>query len=440
MLKRQIIFTQKSVYQLLKIKTLSAVLVLLILYSCGGIKSGLKQNYGTSLLERNFYKSQFTGILVVDPKTKDTLFVKNPEKYFTPASTVKIFTLFTGIQLLPERIPALKSILKNDTLYVQGTGDPSWLHPHFKDSTGITFLNTHRNVALFLKNFDGEKFAPGWAWEDYAYYFSPERSALPLYGNVVTIFETDSLNVSPAVFQKNVLRKATKNKRAVHSNTFYVPTILKDTLTVPYSTSETLTHQLLASQLTTNIRLTSSLPDGKKEILYGLPTDSIYKQMLVESDNFLAEQLMLAASSQLSDTLSFERSRDTILSQYLNKLSTPPRWVDGSGLSRYNLFSPTSMTTVLSRLLEEVPKERLFALFPIWTEEGSKAYLPNENPDAFLHAKSGSMGNVYNLCGFLVTKKGKLLVFSFMNNHFRTSTQEVKQRMFNFLKEIHETY
>lgn len=440
MLKTPNIITQKTVYQLFKTKPLCAALVLFMFYSCGGIKSGQKRSITNSPLKKKFYATQFTGVLVVDPKSRDTLFAFNPEKYFTPASTVKIFTLYTGLQLLPERIPALKSILKQDTLYVQGTGDPSWLHPHFKDRTGIAFLNTHKNIALNLDNLDEVKFGPGWAWEDYAYYFSPERSALPLYGNVVTLYETDSLCVSPAVFKKHVLRKTVKNNRALHSNTFYVPRGLTDTLTVPYRTNAELTQQLLSTHLTGNLRLTSYFPQGKKEILKGIPTDSIYKQMLVESDNFLAEQLMLSASSMLSDTLSFKRSRDTILSKYLSKLSTPPRWVDGSGLSRYNLFTPASMTTVLTRLLQEVPKERLFALFPIWTEEGSKPYHPNENQNAFLHAKSGSMGNIYNLCGFLITKKGRLLVFSFMNNHFRTSTQEVKHRMFNFLREMHERY
>ena len=440
MLNAQLFLFQNTVYQMFNTKSIGLVLLLFILYSCGGVKSTKRSINKASRLDKEFYDTQFTGVLILDPKTKDTLFAKNPEKYFTPASTVKIFTLYTGLQLLPERIPALKSLLIQDTLYIQGTGDPSWLHPHFKDRTGITFLNKYDNIALYLDNFDEEKFGPGWAWEDYTYYFSPERNALPLYGNVVTFHEKDSLSVSPAFFETHVERKYTNNNRALHSNTFYVPTAISDTLTVPYTTSADLTQRLLTTHLTGKLQLTSNFPKGKKEILYGTPTDSIYKQMLVESDNFLAEQLMLAASSVLSDTLGFKRSRDTILTKYLAKLSTPPRWVDGSGLSRYNLFTPSSMTTVLSRLLEEVPRERLFALFPIWTEDGSKAFDPEENQDAFLHAKSGSMGNVYNLCGFLITKNGKTLVFSFMNNHFRSSTQEVKQRMFNFLKEIHETH
>lgn len=414
------------------------IILFFIAYGCSGLKSNNTQSRKKSLLENAFYEKQFTGVLVVDPKAKDTLVAKNKNTYFTPASTVKIFTLYTGLQLLPKYIPTLKYLKKQDTLYIQGTGDPSWLHPHFRDTTGIRFLNKHHNIALYLDNFDSEKFAPGWAWEDYAYYFSPERGPLPLYGNVVTFKEIDSLAMVPNFFNTNVERVNNKINRALSTNNFYVPKQLNDTLTVPFKTSADLTKVLLQEHLKVKLELTSRFPEGKQEVLYGIPTDSIYKQMLVESDNFLAEQLMLASSSTLSDTLSFKRSRDYILENALSHLSHPPRWVDGSGLSRYNLFTPTSMVSVLDALRKEVSKERLLQLFPIWNAMETTHESPPEKRTDFIRAKSGSMGNIYNLCGFLETKKGKFLVFSFMNNHFRAPTQEVKQRMFNFLKKIHE--
>ena len=43
--------------------------------------------------------------------------------------------------------------------------------------------------------------------------------------------------------------------------------------------------------------LLDSFPVEEKKVLYGIATDSIYKQMLYESDNFLAEQLLMVGSS-----------------------------------------------------------------------------------------------------------------------------------------------
>ena len=68
----------------------------------------------------------------------------------------------------------------------------------------------------------------------------------------------------------------------------------------------------------------------------------IYKQMLEDSDNFTAEQLLLTASSTLSDTLQFNTIK-AHTNKHLLKWKQEPRWVDGSGLSRYNLFSPENL-------------------------------------------------------------------------------------------------
>ncbi len=409
-------------------------------YGCSGLKISKSAEVVQAQFKDAFYDQQFTGLLVIAPQKKDTLFSKNPNKYFTPASTVKIFTLYTGVQLLPERIPTLTYATRQDTLFIQGTGDPSWLHPYFKDSTSITFLNNYNKVALHLKNYKDEKYAPGWAWEDYAYYFSPERGALPLYGNVATFYERDSLTVLPNLFVPNVKRQTKKSNRAPTENTFYVPKLLSDTLQVPFITNAKNTKTLLSKVYKGDLFLTERFPTGEKSVLPGIKTDSIYRRMLWESDNFLAEQVMLTASSVLSDTLSFEKSKAYILKNGLQDLLHEPRWVDGSGLSRYNLFTPTSMVQVLTKLLEELPQERLLHLFPTWDPSGTIKNIDNVKEPPFIYAKSGSFGNNYNLCGYLKTKKGKLLVFSFMNNHFRAPAQEVRQHMYTILKQISDAH
>ena len=87
----------------------------------------------------------------------------------------------------------------------------------------------------------------------------------------------------------------------------------------------------------------------------------------------------------------------------------------------------------------EEPKERLFNLFPVRgrykVAEGS-----NENGAPYIYAKSGSFGNNYNLSGYLLTKSGKVLIFSFMNNHFRASTPEIKTRMFAIFENLRDHY
>jgi D-alanyl-D-alanine carboxypeptidase/D-alanyl-D-alanine-endopeptidase (penicillin-binding protein 4) len=182
------------------------------------------------------------------------------------------------------------------------------------------------------------------------------------------------------------------------------------------------------------------MPQGKKETLYGIDTDSLYVRLMHESDNFIAEQLLIMASGILTDTLNSENARNHILKNQLKDLPQHPRWVDGSGLSRYNLFTPQSMVYVLNLLYKEVPEERLLSIFPAGGVSGTVESWYGGIEEPYIFAKSGSLSNNYCLSGYLRTKKGKLLIFSFMNNHFRHSPSEVKERMQTIFEVIREGY
>ena len=162
--------------------------------------------------------------------------------------------------------------------------------------------------------------------------------------------------------------------------------------------------------------------------------------MMLVSDNFLAEQILMLVSSTLSDTLSSEKVREYILKNQLSDLKQKPRWVDGSGLSRYNLFTPTSFVQVLTKLYNEIPHERLFNLFPVGGESGTlkKYYQGKTKP--YIYAKSGTVGNNYNLSGYLLTNSGKTLIFSFMNNHFKKPIPEIKKHMQSVFEYLRDNY
>ena len=409
--------------------------VVTLLTSCNSVKKTIN-----SKIEDDNLRNSFHGLVVIDAKSQKEIYNLNGDKYFTPASNTKIVTFYTGINLLPKNIPALNYVVANDTVFIEGTADPTWLHPYFSDSTAINWLKKQRTIALYTKNHDEQRYGPGWAWEDYDTYFSPEKSTLPLYGNVATISNTQSLKVSPERFKNQTIVKDTTLKREEFLNRFYIAPTEQDTLEVPYVTSDGLTKQLLETAISKEIMLTSHFPEGEKQTLYGIETDSIYKRMLLKSDNFLAEQLLLAASGMISDTLSTKKAIHFMLDNQLKDLEQQPRWVDGSGLSRYNLFTPKSFVQILQKLHREIPEERLFALFPMWGPDSTVEQWEDPTTEPFLFAKSGSVGNNYNLSGYVKTKSGKLLIFSFMNNHFRVSSKEIRRTIYTTLKSLYENY
>ena len=158
-------------------------------------------------MDHDSFQHSLHGLVVVDANTGEEIYAVNGDIYFTPASNTKIVTFYTGLQLLPKNIPSFRYVVANDTVFFEGSGDPTWLHPFFKDSTAIRWLQKQGNLALFTKNHQEDRYGPGWAWEDYDTYFSPEKSTLPLYGNVVTVFNNEGLEVSPANFKNHITLK-----------------------------------------------------------------------------------------------------------------------------------------------------------------------------------------------------------------------------------------
>ena len=415
---------------------ISSILLYFLVVSC----ATSRLSKFSDKFEKPPYDTSFHGLVVMEASSGKVLHNTNGDKYFIPASNVKIFTLFASKKMLPQKAPALEYVFDKDTVLIKGTGYPATLHPYFKDSTVISFLKKQKNITFYEKNDEVKRFGPGWAWEDYDTYFSPEINTFPLYGNVLTIYPDINSEVFPNVFLDSIHFQKKSVRRDERTNQFYVKRSQIDTLTIPFITSPSLSQKMLESTLNKKISLSEKFPDVNKQTLLGLETDSIVKRMMYRSDNFLAEQLLLMASSKLSDTLSATKAIAHILENELMDLENPPRWVDGSGLSRYNLIAPESITYVLKRLYDEVPHEELFSLFPSWDRNGTIEVWNNYKEPRYIFAKSGAMGNTYNLSGYLKTKSGKTLIFSCMNNHFRIPTQAVRDEIEFMLKSLWAKY
>lgn len=393
-------------------------------------------------MKNSFNENHFTGIFVYDPKKKDTLINYNGNKYFTPASNTKIATLYTALQMLEDKIPSYTYEVNLDTITIQGTGNPTFLHPHFKDSTLVNTLQQYKHINILTSNLNDTKYGYGWAWEDYDTYFSPERSAFPFYGNVVSIKRKDSLQITPSLFYKYVNKTLKKQGREPNENIFYYKQHKKKDVEIPFivdkKTTEKLWKKILPSKTLKFYH--DSIASLKNKAFSTVYIDSLYKRMMVKSDNFLAEQILILASSKLSDTLSSSQIRKHILKNQLANLQQPPRWVDGSGLSRYNLFTPSSFVYILNKMYADIPRKRLFDLFPVGGVSGTLKNWYNGEENPYVYAKSGTLSNNYSLSGYLITKSNRILIFSIMNNHFKQKTSDVKKQVQLILEAFRDTY
>lgn len=399
-------------------------------------------------------ESQFQdhiGFMVYDPEHDKTLVEYNASKYFIPASNTKIFSFFTGLKILGDSIPALKYIERGDSLIFWGTGDPSFLYAETPSSSNTYHFLASSNRTLFFSpvNFNTTHLGSGWAWSDYMYSYSVERSSLPLYGNFLTATwnGSDSIQSAPKYFNQFISHSKSEQKRSeilrdIDSNDI---TFSKGDSTyqrsweLPFRTTPQTIVQILTDTLHRPVQLIETPFDPSAKTIYSTPVDSLYRVMMQDSDNFIAEQLMLICSGQLNDTLSTDWMIEYMKKNHLLDLPDEPQWVDGSGLSRYNMFTPRTIIALWKKIYYLIEEERLFKLLAIGGEKGTiKDNYKGEVP--YIFGKTGTLRNNHCLSGFIKTKKGNVLIFSFMNNHFTSPTNDIRELMEKVLLQVHDKY
>ncbi|MCB0633855.1 MAG: D-alanyl-D-alanine carboxypeptidase [Lewinella sp.] len=403
-------------------------------------------------------RKSFTGFALYDPASGNWLYQKDADKYYTPASNTKILTLYTALEVLGDTFPILHYELRQDSLIFWGSGNPAFLDPTLPFATdALAFLKTHPGPLFYTNGgYSGERFGSGWAWDDYPYYYQPEKAAMPLYGNLVQFSKSSGqspVEVWPHWFGRFLTiddQIAVNNSRPIISreefgNHFRLDPPQDTTLAFhrwyPFHYQPEVVLGLLRDTLQRNIYY---LPNYKKTVVLSLVTptpDTLYRKLMQQSDNFIAEQLLLMCSDKLFGEMSTRRIIDYAQKNLLAEAPDHYEWVDGSGLSRYNLFTPRSVVFVLEKLYRKRPAEWLFQTFPSGGKNGTIEgwYAPTAGESSFVFAKTGSLRHRHCLSGYVLTRSGRTLIFSFMHNNFTSSSNDIKKEMDRVLRWIHES-
>jgi D-alanyl-D-alanine carboxypeptidase/D-alanyl-D-alanine-endopeptidase (penicillin-binding protein 4) len=398
-------------------------------------------------------KQYQVGFALYNPTDKRMVFEKDADKYFTPASNTKLYTFFASLKMIPNLMPALKYVERNDSLIFWGTGDPAFLQFAVKDKSAYNFLLASNKKLFFAPGrYSGTFFGDGWAWDDYDYYYQPEITEMPIMDNMVTSTYAgpNKINIEPKVFAPCFEIDSTKTTgsfqvtRDFLTNRFHYPVVaVKPDYNQqnPYKTSTQVTVEVLSDTLHKPVGIINLKIPSDAKTLPGAKRDSVLKHLMLPSDNFIAEHLLLVCSNQIGDTLSTVKAIQYITKNYLSFLPDKVKWVDGSGLSRQNLFTPRDNVYLLDSIYRLVNNpEKLFDMLPAGGKSGTlkSAYPKTDKP--FVYGKTGSLGGVHNQSGYVLTKKGKTYIYSFMNNNFVKPTAEVRAEMVRIVTYIHDNF
>ncbi len=390
------------------------------------------------------------------------------DKYFVPASNVKIFTCYAGMKLLGERMPGIEWVDLDTAILLLPTGDPTLLHPDFATHPVAEWLRAaHKPVYITDLGWKAQALGSGWSWDDYSAYYMAERNPLPVYGNVIRWYQLSSRKETPSYpgdtvdvfvysepevdwpvdFAPANAARVFEVDRARDQNRFMIRQGREASAVqeVPFVTDGLASAiELLQDSLQVSLRVMDSsiartlLAGRRREILLSQPVDSMLRLMMQRSDNFYAEQTLLMSARQRYGAMDEHLAINGLLAGELAGIPQVPRWTDGSGLSRYNLFTPESFVWLLENMQRNVGMERVKKIFPSSGDGTLSGFLP-EHPGK-VYAKTGTLSGVIALSGYVQADSGRWLIFSLLVNNHRQPTRLIRQQMETLLKDIMKRY
>ncbi len=430
---------------------------LLILASCS-LQKKISKSATQLVLKDSALKTAHVGISIYEPASNKYWFNYQGDHYFTPASNTKILTCYAAMKYLGDSLEGVWKWENDTAIFIIPTGDPTLLHPDFKNQPVINFLQkVTKKIYTTDLPWKEEALGSGWSWNDYNDSYMAERSPMPVYGNIIK-WTQENNGVDPSVVYSSPEVNWKVDFDTAQSNNFFVQRSLAEnhyTITegkeklkeqeVPFVTNGiSAALELLPDTIHKTIRLVTP---GQREFLgnpaqlmaiHSQPTDSVLKPMMHVSDNFFAEQLLLMVAYKFAVSMSDERVTDSLLKTDFKDLPQKPGWADGSGLSRYNLFSPMDLVFILNKMKNDFSMERIKNIFPTGNEGTLTNYYVSEH--GYIFAKTGSLSGVIALSGFLYTKKNKLLIFSVLVNNHNSSGTKVRRAVEKFIENLRNQY
>jgi D-alanyl-D-alanine carboxypeptidase/D-alanyl-D-alanine-endopeptidase (penicillin-binding protein 4) len=451
--------------------------LLLLLSACSPQHYIGKQVKGSFLKEQSL-QGAHVGISVYDAGANKYVYNFQGDKYFTPASNTKLFTCYAAMKYLGDSLAGILYEEGPTAITLVPTGDPTLLHRDYQRQPVIDFLkSTDRPLQIIYKNWHDNALGAGWSWDDYNAYYLVERSPLPVYGNFLqwvqesgeesgtnNNFErTPFIYSIPEVnwkvrFNTDTTRHSFYVRRDRDENVYHITQGFekKKEQDVPFVTHGLQSAlELLRDTIGKTIELSEAemvVSTGRPQsshasaytgysglkTIWSQPTDSMLKPMMHRSDNFFAEQTLLMVSEALLGVMDDDRITDTLLKTDLADLPQKPRWADGSGLSRFNLFTPQDFITLLEKMKTNFGMDRIQNILPT----GGRGTLSSlyKQDSGYIFAKTGSLSGVVALSGFLYTRKNKMLIFSILVNNHHGNATAIRRKIESLLVGIRNRY
>ena len=159
-----------------------------------------------------------------------------------------------------------------------------------------------------------------------------------------------------------------------------------------------------------------------------VPLREILPMILKPSQNQIAEALLRTIGLERTGVGTADSARQVVARQFTEWKIPSDGYVvrDGSGLSREDLISPETIVSILDVMRRSPNFDLFFQSLPIAGVDGTiRTRMQNTRAQGNLHAKTGTLGMVRSLSGYVRTADGRLLEFGILCNNWTTTQAAV---------------
>jgi len=432
----------------------------------------------------------FAGIHVVDAATGQTVYQKNQDRLFLPASNLKILTSAVALERLGPDYRFTTRVVREASgdLVLAGSGDPSLsgrVYPYQKDQLPGLPLQAIEKLAdavaaRGIERIDGDiigddrlfpwdPYPPSWTRDDMLREYGAPVSALSVNDNTVTVSilpgneagELAALSLAPGfeflTLENRVVTTARRGESAVHVRRVAGSRQWLLTGTIPvghaavveilpvddpalFSASalyDALTRRGIAIHGRALARHRApgepyAAAEGEELASHLSPPLSDLLQVMDKVSENLHAELVLREVGRVTRGEGTAEAGLAEMNAYLSETAgaQPGDWrlEDGSGLARNTLVTPRLLTHILARLAQSGNRDVWISLLPAGGEDGTLSRrLCCMSAGRGVRAKTGTLDRALALSGYADSHTRGQLAFSILVNDSSAPPGEVLQ-------------
>jgi D-alanyl-D-alanine carboxypeptidase/D-alanyl-D-alanine-endopeptidase (penicillin-binding protein 4) len=442
----------------MKTRTIIALLILLVCRLSASEPNYIQNKI--DLILKNVPRSTKYGVMIYNPRTKETLYQKNIEESIKPASNTKLFTSGVALSLLGSDYELSTKLLTDDNNIKNGTIHGNLYLKGFGNSL---FTDNDIDTLVMNMRLQGIKEITGNIIGDDSYFDSVyhrkdwienEMSSVPLSPVSAMVINRNKLSfylsapgkvnsrinyeMSPFCPEIKVINNAQATRRRSSISVREITTNDSYEFVISgglrrngssYISADINNPPLFAAILLYDRLLKAGIKVIGKPIQGITPLDAdeldsrsitlkyLLKVINKHSDNYLAECLFKTIGAEFSDEQGNAFYATQAVLSFIkdhNIYSQSTSIVDGSGLSHFNQVTVRTIVELLEKIyFNPLIYQDYYNSLSVAGEDGTlRGRMINTKAENNIHGKTGTLNGVIALSGYLKSAEGSDLIVS----------------------------